>query len=108
MNHPVEQWWTKRQLALVEDRSRTWHLKSFEPGPAVERHVDGQRLLGKASSEDPDAHVIRDRWDHEHCELCSVKISRSAGHAAEGYTDGDKWICVECFVRCIQPRLQPA
>src|SRR5690606_14573242 len=104
MNHPVEQWWTPSQLALVEDRSRVWHRKPFEPSPAVEHCVAGVRVLGPASADSPGANVVADGWDHEHCELCWAKISLMAGDAPEGYADGKTWICAECYDRFVHPR----
>ena len=105
MNHPVENWWTKRQLDLVEDRSRSWRRCTFEPGPAVEQRVDGARVLRRASVVDPDASTVADGWDHEHCALCWGKISRSANGGDVGYSDGDNWLCIECFEQYVQPRL---
>ena len=106
MNSPVEQWWMPRQLALVEDRSRTWVLREFEPSPAVEHSVEGARVLGKAGAPQAGARIIEDGWDHEHCELCWSKISRLPGDSPNGYTDGDKWLCVTCYTQYIAPRLE--
>ena len=104
MSHPVEEWWTQRQLALVEDRNRTWCLKSFDPGPAVEHCSNATRIVGKAAAGVAGSNLIADGWDHEHCELCWAKISRLPGDSSEGYSDGDQWICIECFTRFVLPR----
>ena len=105
MNHPVAHWWTKRQLDLVEDRSRTWRREKFESSPAVEHRVDGVRVLGKVEAGAPGPTVIAEGWDHEHCELCWAKISQLPGSSPEGYTDGNHWICLDCFNQYVQPRL---
>jgi hypothetical protein len=54
---------------------------------------------------DASANVVPDGWDHEHCELCWAKISRLPADSAEGYSDGDRWMCVECFNRYVHPRV---
>ena len=77
MNRPVEQWWTEKQRALVDDRSFAWHLETFKPSP---------------------------KWDHEHCELCWSKISLLPGDSPEGYTAEDKWLCSPCYATFIVPR----
>jgi hypothetical protein len=104
MNRPVEQWWTDQQLALVEDRSRWWHLKTFEPSAASEHFIEGVRVLGKTSGSAAASNVIEGGWDHEHCELCWTTISPFPGDSPTGYTDGDRWLCAPCYTQYIQPR----
>ena len=104
MNHPVEKWWTERQLVLVEDRAREWHRNSFEASPAFDRLVSGTRVLGKAPSTTSGVGAIADGWDHEHGELCWSKIARAPGDGIERFTNGDKWLCVPCFAEYVQPR----
>ena len=104
MNRPVEQWWTKKQLAVVDDRSINWRLETFRASPATATVVEGARVLGKSSgAADPSA-TLPDGWDHEHCELCWSKISALSGDSADGYTDGNKWLCISCYSTFIAPR----
>ncbi|HLH55264.1 MAG TPA: hypothetical protein VKY92_16795 [Verrucomicrobiae bacterium] len=105
---PKEGWWTPEQLGLVQDRSRQWILRSFEPSDSVAFLLAGQtiarkRELGEAVS--PETSVTPGGWDHEHCSLCWQKISQLPGDKGCGYTDGRDWVCRPCYERFIVPRL---
>ena len=39
-------------------------------------------------------------WDHDHCEFCGTKLSRTEEEAQrEGYVTSDNyhWICINCY-----------
>jgi hypothetical protein len=42
---------------------------------------------------------FRPDWDHDHCEFCGCKFSRSPDDLGEGYAtlDAYHWICETCF-----------
>jgi hypothetical protein len=44
-------------------------------------------------------------WTHDHCEICGFTLAEGDDpESSEGYTDGFRWICVECFDKLLVPR----
>lgn len=79
-------WWTKEQLAVAQDIKRVWQRTRFEPLDAIATYADG---------------TVKDvpgGWDHEHCYLNFEKIDESEPY---GYTDGNLWLCEECYQKYI-------
>lgn len=102
---PAEEWWTDDQEALVEDVSSVWTRKTFEKVPGIWFNMDGGRILRKLSKdEEIPAGAVLDitAWDHEHCALCWQTISEYPTHQKEGYTDGENWLCIECYDKYIE------
>jgi hypothetical protein len=97
--------WTPRQRALVEDHSRIWRHARFQPSGAVEVTTGGTRFARKAEPGEAATPGLEVGWDHEHCALCWRKLSAYPEHEHEGFTDGEEWICGECFERYLQPRV---
>jgi hypothetical protein len=109
--HPTETWWTEDQLALVENRRRVWHRMGFEPSDMLLIHRGpGQGSIGRQAlpgdRPSADREIVKDGWDHAHCELCSATISTGGENLNEGYTDGKEWVCVDCFEEFIEPRMR--
>ena len=104
-NSPGEEWWTDDQKALVEDVSSVWTRKKFEKVPGIWINMDGGRILRKLSKDEEmpsDAIVDDTARDHEHCALCWQTISEYPSDQPEGYTDGDNWLCLECYHKYIE------
>jgi hypothetical protein len=104
---PKEDWWTPQQTALVEDRSRQWQLRTFEPSDALGFDVEGQPVVRKREVDEDmttSAHLLPDGWEHEHCALCWQKISLLPDTDQTGYTDGRDWLCTPCHDKFIKPR----
>jgi len=53
---------------------------------------------------DPDKiDLVEDGWCHDHCEICCWNIYESEdSEHGEGYTDGDNWICLECYDKVLR------
>jgi hypothetical protein len=101
-----EEWWTDDQRELVEDLSRYWTKTRFETGPGIWISMNGGRMLRKLrKGEDLPEGCAMDMkaWDHEHCALCWRTISENPVHQQEGYTDGEDWLCIECYNKYIMP-----
>jgi len=109
-SYTVEEWWTHSQVELVKDSSRTWQKKRFAVVPGFWTLVNGMKVLGKLSQEKhlPEGAVPDNTaWEHEHCELCWIKISENENDQREGYTDEEEWVCIQCYARYIAPIRQP-
>ena len=107
-SYQIEEWWTDLQIELVKDSSRNWYKNRFRrtTGFWILRQ-DGSKLLSKISIDEElpkDAIIDNTAWDHEHCELCFDKISESVGNQQEGYTDGNSWLCIDCYNKYLLPR----
>jgi hypothetical protein len=58
------------------------------------RKIQGLRRKRQEEELPPEAQVVTDGWDHEHCELCNTHID--PGDYA--YTKADNmWVCLICF-----------
>jgi hypothetical protein len=104
----VEEWWTEDQIELVKDVSKIWTKKIFKTTSGYWLATDTGKLLGKV--DDPnnipkDALLDKAAWDHEHCYLCWKTISENGDHDREGYFDGHNWLCCECYLLYIAPRI---
>jgi hypothetical protein len=103
----IEDWWTDSQIKLVKDFSRIWLKKPFKSTSGFWTHIDEGWLLGKTSQHDqlpPDAITDDTAWDHQHCELCFETISDHGDYQHEGYTDGNEWLCANCYNKYLAPR----
>jgi hypothetical protein len=80
------------QLArLVFDQSKQWKRTQFEPADSTRFFENGRR------------EVVPGGWDHEHCAICSEKISVAT--QAYGYRDEqDTWVCEHCYQHYVVPR----
>ena len=109
-NQPIEDWWTPQQLKLIEDRNRVWRRAVFEASDMILfDRGPGQGPIGRQLQPNEQAaagsRVVKDGWDHAHCELCWATLSVHESHQHDGYTDGRDWLCIGCFDKYIAPRL---
>jgi hypothetical protein len=65
--------------------------------------ADWQRARWTAAAATPVHSASGDSpQDHSHCQICWWTLSDSADPAQSvGYTDGERWICSECYDRFI-------
>jgi hypothetical protein len=49
--------------------------------------------------------LVKGGWREDHCAICWWKLceSDSAEHS-EGYTNGQDWLCTECYERFVSPK----
>jgi hypothetical protein len=93
-------WWRLDQLKLVRDSSRRWKKEKFTPRDAVDLWpTDAIRALRlRREGEDViNGDLIAGGWDHEHCFLCWRKILQGEDDTDTGYSDGEKWLCEDCY-----------
>ena len=83
-------------------KSEKWTKVLFHSTDAVEvteTAGDGKPIRGirklKAGEELPSgAVVVKDGWDHEHCEVCWTHVN-PGDYAYRN--ERDEWLCVNCF-----------
>jgi hypothetical protein len=82
--------WEKRRWiprdALVQRSNRKLHLYTGQP-------YDPKKF-----------ELVKGEWSEDHCAICwwGLCESGSAKHS-EGYTNGQDWLCTECYERFLSP-----
>lgn len=99
-------WEEERDELIAAFKTRTWTLKKWTRQAAlVAKDGSSIAFYGGQPYDADKFDLVTDAWGHDHCELCFVTISdfvREGDKARvvnEGYTDGDNWVCCECFRR---------
>jgi hypothetical protein len=93
-------WWSIDQLYLVRGSSRRWKKETFTPRDAVDLlHKEAIKVLRlRHEGEDVIDEVLIARvWDHEHCFHCWRKILPGEDDNGIGNSDGEKWMCEDCY-----------
>lgn len=102
----IEEWWAEWQIKIVEDNSIIWTKKVFKKADGYSINSEKGNLLGKIVEgvEIPlDALIEKDAWSHEHCRLCWSTISEELNDFNEGYTNGNDWVCMDCYNKYLTP-----
>lgn len=87
---------------------RTWRLEPWKPGYVFVKS-DGAAPFVKAGIGpvyDPTQveRIGQYGFDYGYCTLCHWLLCRADDeHHGQGYTDGEIWLCRECYERFIQP-----
>lgn len=101
-----EELWMNDRMDIIQDRSLVWTKKRFETVEGIWIPIEGGgRILRKAEKgeEIPEGAALdKTAWDHEHCMLCWQTISEHPSYQQEGYTDGKRWLCVDCYNKHIK------
>ncbi len=89
---------------LVLDPTRIWKRTRFEPSDAIQFTSDfGTAITKLVKKPLTGATIIRDGWDHEHCEICGETIGR--GDQDAGFvTQVDNWVCEQCYENYVKPK----
>lgn len=100
-------YWQAYHIWMVADESLGWQELIFASSDAVSDRIegsDGQTLtrLKKANPEDlsnPELNILRNGWDHEHCELCNTHID--PGDQCY-YGDARYWVCRQYYPKYVR------
>jgi len=84
------------------DKNEKWAKVVFHSTDAVEvtdtagdgKQIRGIRRLKSGEQLPSDAVVLKNGWDHEHCEVCWTHIN--PGDSAYR-NERDLWLCLNCF-----------
>jgi len=88
--------------------SRTWRLERWRPGIVSprENRIGQLAEVSIAVSQDPAQveRIGRRGQDDAHCVLCRWLLCRSDDpERGQGYTDGELWLCRECYEKLVKP-----
>jgi len=105
-----ETWSAESVLRLSEYYQRFhWEKRRWAARDALVGRSDKKLCLYSGQSYDPEQiELIKGGWSEDHCAICWWKIyeSDTAEHA-EGYTNGQDWLCTECYEKFISPQRPP-
>ncbi len=96
------------RVAIVLDETRNWKRESFQPIDAVEYTTEKGRVIGKVGQSPTfsikgEGKIVKDAWDHEHCNICNETISLNS--QPFGFVDQNrKWLCEKCYTHYVQPK----
>lgn len=82
-----------------------WGKRRWVPRDALARRCDRKLFLYSGQTYDPEqTELVRGGWKEDHCAICWWKLDASdaPGHS-EGYTNGQDWLCTECYERFVKP-----
>jgi hypothetical protein len=83
-----------------------WEKRRWTPRDALAQRSDKTLYLYSGQACDPEqVELIKGGWSEDHCAICWWKLyeSESAEHG-EGYTNGQDWMCTECYERFVNPQ----
>lgn len=94
-------YWGER-AELVLNHSLVWRAREFHASDAV--WFEHSRTMCPLSGEIPAGGVlVKGGWDHEHCEICSEKISQQTSPVGV-FAEPGHWICDDCYQRFVLSR----
>lgn len=104
----IDYYWDPKQVSFGLEPAGAWRRVLFKAEDSVryrdpevpgwwKSHVATAPVSGGAT----DVHIIKDGWDHEHCNLCRSTIGR-AGAQYGYYSKADNdWLCVPCYKKFV-------
>jgi hypothetical protein len=105
----LSSYWQAHHVWMVLNEDLLWEKTGFRAVDAISesftaddgRHYHKLSKLQPGKDVPPDAQVVTNGWDHEHCELCNKHID-SGDYA---YINTDRlWVCVSCFDKYVSPK----
>jgi len=81
-------------------RRRNWHWQkaSWKPRDVVVHRGTGEISLDLSLLADPDNfQLLVGGWQLDHCAIYAWELHESNDHHGTGYTNGNQWVCEECF-----------
>ena len=82
-----------------------WDRAVWPPRDALVHRNGGRVSLYIGQKYDPaKIDLVKGGWNHDHCQVCwwDLYESEDPEHGV-GYTDGDDWLCSECYGKFIAP-----
>jgi Clp amino terminal domain, pathogenicity island component len=79
-----------------------WHKTVWKPHDIVINRNDGSVSFDLALAQDSgNFNLVRSGWTRDHCVVCRWELCESSDDAEHGtgYTNGQDWLCTECFER---------
>jgi ATP-dependent Clp protease ATP-binding subunit ClpA len=97
-----------RELAEFYHRFN-WERRRWTLRDALAKRSDRTLFLYSGQAYDPQqVELVKGGWNEDHCAICWWKLclSDSLEHS-EAFTNGQDWLCTECFERFVKPQGSP-
>lgn len=100
----VDYYWSPKQVSFALEPPTNWKRTLFRAedsvryrGPEVPGWWKSHVASAPPSEGATDVHVIKNGWDHEHCNFCRAEIGRH-GDPYGYYSKSDNdWLCQSCY-----------
>jgi len=82
-----------------------WEKRRWTARDALAQRFDKKLFLYSGQTYDPEqVELVKGGWSEDHCGICWWKLTASDSHEhGEGYTNGQDWLCTECYQRFVSP-----
>lgn len=100
--------WNRAELApkVEECRKRQWRKQRWMPRDALVQREGGMTVPYWGQAYNPaEFELVRGGWKRNLCEICFWELCESTDlQHFMGYTEGRRWLCIECHDLFIQTR----
>jgi len=88
-------------------RQFQWERSPCKPQPALRDRTTGRVQLDRDQPFDPErVERVEGGWTHYHCILCwTVLFAANDPELSSGYTNGQDWLCSDCYARFVAEAL---
>jgi len=83
-----------------------WERRRWAARDALVYRSNSALYLYSGRPFDPEkAEILKGGWSEDHCAICWWELTASdSPEHGEGYTNGQDWLCAECFDRFVSPQ----
>lgn len=100
--------WSAKSIRELSAYYRKFHWESrrWVPRDALVHRSNQKFYLYSGQSYDPEQFdLVKGGWSEDHCAICWWKLTASDSlEHCEGYTNGQDWLCWECYERFVSPK----
>lgn len=104
----VDYYWDAKQVSFALEPASAWRRICFNAedavryrDPAVPGWWASHVATRPPSKGAADVHVVKNGWDHEHCNLCRSRIGKGGGRYGYFSNADNDWLCVRCYTKFI-------
>jgi hypothetical protein len=95
-------WWNSDYIYDAVRRCRRhnwhWHKAKWKPRDLVVHRKTGKLSFDLSLAADSENfEVVKGGWKRDHCAVCGWELLESEDLYGTGYTNGDQWLCLECY-----------
>ena len=103
--------WSAKSVRELSDYYRKfhWEKRRYTARHALVRRSDKTLHLYSGRAYDPEqSDLVKGAWSEDHCVICWWKLCESDSmERRECYSNGQDWLCTECYERFVNPQTPP-
>lgn len=98
-----------REFSEYYSRKFQWEKRAWAPRDALVRRSDSKIFLYSGQNFDPEQmDLVKGGWNEDRCGICWWKLGDlNAPEHDQGYTNGQDWLCTDCYERFVKPDRPP-